>query len=71
MLESIEYIQDVDGTVWRVNYEEGFAESFPASFADLGLNPDTIKYNGKIDNYLRDMGVYSTKYMSDQNRWTF
>lgn len=52
-------------------FGEGFAESIPSSFDDLGLYPDEIQYSGKIDDYLREKEVMDLEYRSDLNRWTF
>ena len=71
MNKSMEYVQDGGGVFWRINLEEGFAEYFPASFDDWGSNPDAIKYNGSIDNYLRNLGEIDTKYIVSQDRWIF
>jgi hypothetical protein len=71
MTKLVEYIQDREDISWRLNYEEGFAEPFPAYFDDLASNPDAIKYNGKIDKYLEDLGANDIKFIVGQNRWVF
>lgn len=68
---SMKYVEDSEKNTWRVKFGEGFAESIPSSFDDLGLHPDEIQYSGKIDDYLREKGVMDLEYRSDLNRWTF
>lgn len=74
MKGSIEYIRDSSGRIWRVNYEEGIAESMPASFTDLGSKPpenDIIKYEGEINDYLRKQGTKGLEYNFKKNEWIF
>lgn len=67
----MEYVEDNERNIWRVDFGEGFAEFIPSSFDDLGLHPDMTKYNRKIDDYLRKRGVRGLEYRSDLNRWIF
>jgi hypothetical protein len=69
----MEYIQDNENIIWRVNYFEGYAEHFPASYRDLEPIPESgmIEYDGKMYDYLRKMGAVDIKYISALDKWNF
>lgn len=71
MNKLMKYVEDSERNIWRVKFGEGFADFIPSSFDDLGLHPDYIQYNKKIDDYIREKGVIGLEYRSDLNRWTF
>jgi len=66
------YVQD-DDRLWSVNAVEGFAEPVGQSpFRENVPENEIIRYEGKIDDYLREQGYRDLEYKSGTiDKWYF